>query len=68
MEYTLKFKQEYNRLFKINPLSANVLLLFVELYDDAGKAEAITQEDLRQLMLIKFNNVKEYQLPKENME
>ena len=68
MEYTLKFKKRYNEYFKHNPIKSNIWLLFAELYDDAGKAEVISQEDLMKLLDIRFNDINEYQLPKENKE
>jgi len=63
-----KFKKEYGRLFKQDPIGANVFLLLAELADDQGrvKISGATKQDVakevRRLLIARFNDPEEYAL------
>ena len=63
-----KFKQEYNRLFRKDPLAANTFLLLAELADEKGQvkiqglSEMEIAEEISKLMAARFNDLTEYQL------
>lgn len=60
-----KFKKKYIKLFKENPMAANVFLLLCELADKRG--EAITSdEELAELMAVRFNDPTEYAFGETN--
>ena len=50
-----KFKREYKRLFKKDPLGANTFLLLCELADKNGQIET-NPEELAELMAARFND------------
>jgi len=61
------FKKDYDKLFKEDPLQANMLLLMCEIADEKGtvfhnhtKEEVI--DELMDLMKARFNDVEEYAL------
>lgn len=56
-----KFKREYDRTFRIDPLAANIFLLLAELADKRGQVR-ITEEELQQLMAIRFEDPRRYAL------
>ena len=56
-----KFKRKYNRLFKQDPGAANFFLLLCELADERGQVET-NEEELAELMAVRFNDPKEYAL------
>jgi hypothetical protein len=63
-----RFRKQYARIFKENPVAANMLLLMAELADQKsgqayfdGDEEAMTRE-LRDLMVIRFEDVRAWQL------
>jgi len=63
-----KFKKEYDKLFKQDPIGANVFLLLSELADDKGRVkiqgsnEKEISQELSRLMEARFNDVKRYAL------
>ena len=56
-----KFRREYNRLFREDPLGANTFLLLCELADDNGQVETSAQE-IAILMAARFEDPEAYQL------
>jgi len=54
-----EFKREYDRLFRKNPLAANLFLLLTELADDRGRVQA-SDKELADLMAARFNSPDEY--------
>ena len=56
-----KFRRKYNKLFKIDPAQANLLLLFSEPADANGKVKPDPQE-LTELYNARFNHPDEYAL------
>jgi len=63
-----KFKKEYDRLFKQDPIGANVFLLLTELADEKGqvKFSGTTEEEIageiQKLLIARFNDPGEYAL------
>ena len=61
-----KFKKEYDRLFKQDPVGANIFLLLAELADDKGRVkvqgsnEKEDAKELSRLMDARFNDPAEY--------
>lgn len=59
---TRKFRREYDRLFRKDPVAANVLLLLCELADEKGQVET-NEEELVVLLNARFgNNPRRYSL------
>jgi len=56
-----EFKKDYDRIFKENPRTANMYLLICELADEKGQVKTNEQE-LADLMMVRFNNPREYAL------
>ena len=56
-----KFKRKYNRIFKEDPVAANMFLLLCELADKNGQVET-SEEELAQLIQARFNDPEEYAL------
>ena len=56
-----KFKRKYKKLFKKDPLAANTFLLLCELADERGQVET-NEEELAELMAVRFNDPREYAL------
>lgn len=63
-----RFRREYNRLFKQDPVGANVFLLLAELADNKGRIkiqgsnEEEIGEEIQRLMIARFNDPEEYAL------
>ncbi len=55
------FKQKYDRLFREDPVGANVFLLVCELADGNGQVET-DPEELAVLMAARFKDPEEYAL------
>ena len=59
-----RFKKDYDKLFKEDPVSANLMLLLCDIADKDGNF--IIQEpadaELSRLMNARFNNISAYQL------
>lgn len=61
-----KFKRHYDRLYRKDPAAANVFLLLCELADDKGQVKFETpfpEAEIQLLMLARFDDPLEYQLP-----
>lgn len=58
------FKKDYDKLFKKDPLQANMLLLLYDLADKKGQItfEGDSIEQIQELMFARFNDPLEYQL------
>ena len=56
-----EFKKDYDRIFKENPRTANLYLLICELADERGEVKTNEQE-LADLMMVRFNDPWEYAL------
>ena len=55
------FRQEYNRLFKMDPFGANLFILLAELADWKGQVKT-SPEELQKLMAARFPDLAEYAL------
>lgn len=56
-----KFRKDYDRLFKKDPLGANTFLLICELADKKGQV-MINEQELADLMAARFEDPEEYAL------
>lgn len=56
-----RFKRDYRRLFRLDPMAANLLLLLAELADERGQVESDPAE-LAELMAARFEDPEAYQL------
>jgi len=56
-----KFRKEYNKLFRRDPLAANVFLLLCELADNKGQVKT-NEEELGKLMAFRFEDPRGYAL------
>lgn len=60
-----RFRRKYDKLFRTDPLAANVMLLLAELADDAGQILFENSDpavQIQQLMLARFDDPRAYQL------
>jgi len=63
-----RFKKKYDKLFKQDPVGANVFLLLAELADKKGQVkiqgsnEEEIGEEIQRLMMARFNDLEEYAL------
>lgn len=61
-----QFKRRYKKLFRTDPLAANVMLLLAELANDAGEivfGNVDPAVEIQKLMLVRFDDPRAYQLP-----
>ena len=60
------FRRDYNRLFRRDPVAANVFLLLVELADAKGQVclGPNPEGEIADLMAARFDNPRAYQLPR----
>ena len=59
------FRRKYDRMFRTDPLAANVMLLLAELADDSGQIvfDGIDPAvEIQKLMLARFDDPRAYQL------
>lgn len=59
------FRRKYDRMFRTDPLAANVMLLLAELADDGGQIifDGIDPAvEIQNLMLARFDDPRAYQL------
>jgi len=56
-----KFRRKYNWLFKKNPEGANLFLLICEITDGNGRVQT-SEEELAELMTVRFKDPQEYAL------
>ncbi len=59
-----RFRRHYDRIFRRDPLAANVLLLLAELADDQGQVhfDGPPEVELAVLMAARFEDPRAYQL------
>lgn len=57
-----RFRKEYNRLFKQDPLAANLFLLLCELRAKKNWMVVKGERELAELMAVRFNDPREYAL------
>jgi hypothetical protein len=57
-----KLKQGYKRLFKRDPLGANMFLLLCEFADKNGQVPIRDERELAELIAVRFENPEAYQL------
>ena len=63
-----KFKKEYDKIFKRDPLAANTFLLLCELANEkgqvrlAGTSEGEVGEEVQKLLIARFTDPEEYAL------
>ena len=57
-----RFRRDYNKLFRHDPLAANMMLLLCELADEKGQVKTDDAE-LARLMAARFDDPRAYQLP-----
>ena len=60
------FRRRYNKMFRSDPLAANVMLLLAELANDAGEivfGNVDPAVEIQKLMLVRFDDPRAYQLP-----
>lgn len=63
-----KFKKEYDKIFKGDPLAANTFLLLCELANEKGQvklsgtSEGEVGEEVQKLLIARFNDPEEYAL------
>ena len=57
-----KFRKDYDRLFKKDPLGANTFLLLCELANDKGEVFIKDESQITELMAVRFNDPEEYAL------
>lgn len=62
---TRKFRRDYDRIFRKDPLTANVFLLLAELADERGQIilGPCPEEEIQRLMAARFEDPRAYQLP-----
>ena len=57
-----KFRRQYWRLFKKDPLAANTLLLLAELADEKGQVIIKDPEQLTDLLILRFEDPRRWAL------
>ena len=55
------FHQEYDRLYRLDPLTANVFLLLCELADDKGEVQT-SDDEICRLLAERYSDPWSYQL------
>jgi hypothetical protein len=66
MKRNNRFRRDYDRAFKKDPLAANVMLLLYELADKNGQVRLdspFPEVEIQRLMTARFDNPRTYQLP-----
>lgn len=61
-----RFKRDYDRLFREDPLGANMLLLLAEMANERGEIRFNTPDpvdEIYPLMKARFEDLRAYQLP-----
>jgi hypothetical protein len=60
-----KFKRDYDRIFKKDPVAANVFLLMCELADEKGQVSFTepAEVEIQRLLMARFDDLRAYQLP-----
>ena len=60
------FRRDYDRLYRKDPVAANMFLLLAELADEKGEVRFETpfpESEIQRLMTVRFNDPRAYQLP-----
>lgn len=57
-----KFRQKYKKLFKKDPLAANMFLLLCELANEKGEVVVKDDGELAELMAVRFEDPEAWQL------
>lgn len=57
-----KFKRKYDKIFKQAPLAANMFLLLCELADEKGQVIIENEQELAELISVRFEDPGEYAL------
>lgn len=62
-----RFRRDYDRAYRKDPLAANLLLLMAELADERGDVRlgAHPESEIQELMAARFNDPRAYQLSGE---
>lgn len=65
--YNKAFKRDYDKMFKKDPATANMMILFLDIADEKGEftlngTKEEQAEQIAILMNIRFENCEEYQL------
>ncbi len=60
-----RFKRDYDRIFKKDPVAANVFLLMCELADEKGQVtfSEPAEVEIQHLLMARFDDLRAYQLP-----
>jgi hypothetical protein len=60
-----KFKRDYDRIYKKDPVAANVFLLMCELADEHGQVKFTepAEVEIQRLLMARFDDLRAYQLP-----
>jgi len=60
-----KFKRDYDRIYKKDPVAANVFLLMCELADEKGQVSFTepAEIEIQRLLMARFDDLRAYQLP-----
>lgn len=60
-----RFKRDYDRIFKKDPVAANVFLLMCELADEKGQVSFTepAEVEIQRLLMARFDDLRAYQLP-----
>ena len=63
-KHNRKFKKQYDKLFREDPIRANLFLLLAELADEKGQVKLGPKpdEELSELMAARFEDPEEYAL------
>lgn len=62
MKISRKLRKQYDKVFKYDPISANLFLLIYEMAEENGQVRTDPAE-LSRLMTARFKNPEAYQLP-----
>jgi hypothetical protein len=59
-----RFRRDYDRLFKKDPMAANVMLLLFELADEQGQVclDLVPETEIKRIMMARFEDPRAYQL------
>jgi len=57
-----RFRRQYDKIFRQDPGAANLFLLLAELADDKGQVQVRDEDELAELMAVRFDDWQGYQL------
>ena len=57
-----RFKRDYYKIFKEDPQAANLYLLMCEMANDSGQVVFKDEQELAELMAVRFEDPEEYAL------